>query len=464
MNHTPINHREQVITLESILDRDNLNAAYLQVVRNKGAAGVDGMPVDELLAYLKTHGQALVTSLRDGSYRPQPVRRVLIPKEGKGEFRPLGIPTVLDRFVQQATAQVLSERYDRTFSPYSHGFRPGRSCHTAIEQACRFANDGYTWIVDLDLAKFFDTVNHAKLLQILSNRCEGRVVSLIHRMLRAPADGNGKRTPCTMGTPQGGCVSPVLANILLNELDSELMRRGLRFVRYADDMMIFCRSEKAARRVFEHIRPFIEKKLFLRINVQKSKIVHICSKDLKFLGFGFYSKKQSEEKTEVLPVPHEKAKVKCKERLRALTQRNCGRSVEVVKRDLGQFIRGWVGYFRIGKMKGFVTETDRWLRRRIRQLYWKQWKRIHKRYSMLREYGVKPQKAWEWANTRKCYWRVAGSPVIETALTNTRLRNMGWLTLTELYEGKPARAMDNRPVRVRTLGGVGGRRGNPPPT
>lgn len=427
-------HDEQVITLESILDRDNLNAAYLQVCRNKGAAGVDGMEVQDLLPHLKEHGQELVKSLREGTYRPLPVRRVLIPKEEKGKFRPLGIPTVVDRMVQQAVAQRLSELYEGVFSPNSHGFRPNRSCHTAIRQALEYANQGYTWVVDLDLAKFFDTVNHSKLLQLLGQTCESRLVSLIHKMLRAPIVENDKQTPSTMGTPQGGCVSPVLANILLHELDSELTRRGLRFVRYADDMMIFCKSKKAGLRVFAHIQPFIEQKLFLKLNVQKSKIVHICSHDLKFLGFGFHQRRTKEGNNAIVPVVHQKAKAKCKEKLRALTQRNCGRSAVIVRQALTLFIRGWVNYYGIAQMKAFLRGTDEWLRRRIRQYYWKQWKRTTRRNQMLRLLKATPEKAWQWANTRKSYWAIAGSAILSSTLTSAYLRKQGWPTLSQYYE------------------------------
>lgn len=240
-----------MLTLETILDRNNLNRAYKAVVANKGSAGVDGMEVGDLLGHLKTHGAALVQSITEGQYRPSPVRRVLIPKEN-GQTRPLGIPTVVDRMVQQAVAQMLVEEYESVFSDGSHGFRPGRSCSTAMDQALRYANEGYKWVVDLDLAKFFDTVNHSKLLQVLSERVKDRrVIRLIHRMLRAPVSVDGKVEQREIGTPQGGPVSPVLANILLNELDQELTRRGHRFVRYADDMMIFA---VARRRHTTHLR------------------------------------------------------------------------------------------------------------------------------------------------------------------------------------------------------------------
>ena len=242
-----------MVTLEAILERNNLNRAYKQVKANRGGPGVDGMTVDEPLDYLRAHAVEIVETVKAGKYKPQPVRRVMIPKEEKGKFRPLGIPTAVDRVIQQAIAQKLSDEYEPVFSLHSHGFRPCRSCRTAIDEALDIANQGYVWVVDLDLSKFFDTVNHSKLLQLLSDKLkDGRVVSLIHKILRAPIQEGDKIMPCEIGTPQGGPVSPVLANIMLNELDHELERRGHRFVRYADDMMIFCRSRKAAERTLRH--------------------------------------------------------------------------------------------------------------------------------------------------------------------------------------------------------------------
>ena len=258
-----------MVTLEAILERNNLNRAYKQVKANRGGPGVDGMTVDEFLDYLRAHAVEMVETVKAGKYKPQPVRRVMIPKEEKGKFRPLEIPTAVDRVIQQAIAQKLSDEYEPVFSLHSHGFRPCRSCRTAIDEALDIANQGYVWVVDLDLSKFFDTVNHSKLLQLLSDKLkDGRVVSLIHKILRAPIQEGDKITPCEIGTPQGGPVSPVLANIMLNELDHELERRGHRFVRYADDMMIFCRSRKAAERTLRHLKPYVEGKLFLKLNEQ----------------------------------------------------------------------------------------------------------------------------------------------------------------------------------------------------
>lgn len=421
-----------MIELETILERGNLNRAFKAVVANKGSAGVDGMEVGDLLAYLKVQGADLVKSIKEGRYKPSPVRRVFIPKEN-GEKRPLGIPTVVDRFVQQATAQVLMQEYESVFSDSSHGFRPKRSCSTAMDQALRHANEGYRWVVDLDLAKFFDTVKHSKLLQVMANRVKDRrVIRLIHRMLRAPVSQNGKTEKREIGTPQGGPVSPVLANILLNELDHELETRGHRFVRYADDMMIFCRSKKAAYRTLERIKPFIEGKLFLKVNEEKTKVRYIADSDVKFLGFGFwqqYDKKSGG--TVIKDRPHQKSLAKCKDKLRELTARNRGQSLDGFRRKLKEFVRGWMGYFGRSSLGNFVRNTDQWLRRRIRQIYWKQWKKVSMRYRALRRLGMSDSKAWEWANTRKSYWRVANSWILATTLTNDFLRSKGWMCLAD---------------------------------
>lgn len=390
------------------------------------------MTVEELPDWLRQHHSELMQALKEGSYKPQPVLRVLIPKEESGKFRPLGIPTAVDRFVQQAVAQELSREYEKVFSDNSHGFRPSRSCHTAIQQAETLANEGYTWAVDLDLAKFFDTVNHSKLLRILSQRIrDGKLISLIHKFLRAPIVENGKVTPSTIGTPQGGPISPVLANIMLNELDQELEQRGHKFVRYADDMMILCRSKKSALRTLESIRHFIEERLLLKLNTEKSKVCRITDPSLKFLGFGFY--RQTKDRR-IVCVPHQKSKRKCKQRLKLLTLRSNGQSLESFRQKLKQFVVGWCNYFGIGAMSSFVKETDEWLRRRIRQLYWKQWKKIGTKFKALLKLGVTKEKAWMWANSRKGYWQIAHSWVLSTTLKTNFLRSIGWVCLGDVYK------------------------------
>ncbi|MDM8218750.1 group II intron reverse transcriptase/maturase [Parasutterella secunda] len=419
-----------MVTLEAILNRNNLNRAWKQVVKNKGSAGEDGMKVENLLPYLREHGPELVQSVKDGSYKPQPVLRVLIPKEEKGQFRPLGIPTVIDRLIQQAVQQKLSEEYEEVFLDSSHGFRPNRSCQTALKQSLTYANEGYRWVVDLDLAKFFDTVNHSKLLQLLSDRIkDGRVISLIHKFLRAPIKEGDKITRNSIGTPQGGPISPTLANVVLHELDKELARRGHKSVRYADDMMIFCRSRKAAERTLARIKPFIEKKLFLQLNEQKTKIRYITSADVKFLGFGFWTAKDGEIKAR----PHQKSKDKCRAKLKELTSRSRGQSLDKFREKLAEFIRGWVNYFRTTSMHVFVRQTDEWLRRRIRQIYWKQWKKPRTRHRALVKLGLLASRAREFANTRKSYWHVANSYILSMTLKNDFLKQRGWVCLNDIY-------------------------------
>ena len=343
-----------MVTLEAILERNNLNRAYKQVKANRGGPGVDGMTVDELLDYLRAHAVEIVETVKAGKYKPQPVRRVMIPKEEKGKFRPLGIPTAVDRVIQQAIAQKLSDEYEPVFSLHSHGFRPCRSCRTAIDEALDIANQGYVWVVDLDLSKFFDTVNHSKLLQLLSDKLkDGRVVSLIHKILRAPIQEGDKITPCEIGTPQGGPVSPVLANIMLNELDHELERRGHRFVRYADDMMIFCRSRKAAERTLRHLKPYVEGKLFLKLNEQKTKICRMTDPNLKFLGFGCWQSRDV-----VKARTHQKSKAKCRQRLKAITSRSRGRSLEEYRKEHEGF-RPWLGQLFRGVDDGEIRQTHR---------------------------------------------------------------------------------------------------------
>ena len=420
-----------MVTLEAILESTNLNQAWKRVVANKGSAGVDGMEVGDLRAHLFEHGPELVQSIKAGKYKPQPVLRVLIPKEEKGKFRPLGIPTAIDRWVQQAVQQKLSEEYEKVFSESSHGFRPNRSCQTAVEQCLKLANEGYVWVVDLDLAKFFDTVNHSKLLQLLSERIkDGRVISLIHKFLRAPVLEDGKSTPNTIGTPQGGPISPILANIMLNELDKKLEERGHPFVRYADDMMIFCKSRKAAERTLANIKPFIEKKHFLKLNEEKTKIRYIGSSDVKFLGFGFYAGKDGKIKAR----PHQKSKDKCVKRLREITSRSRGQSLDAFRKQLSEFVRGWVNYFLRSDMAIFVRDTDKWLRRLIRQIYWKQWKKVSTKYRALQKLVASASTAWQYANTRKSYWHTANSWILATTLTNGFLHRKGWVCLGDVYK------------------------------
>lgn len=422
-----------MITLESILEKDNLNKAFRQVVSNKGTAGIDDMTVDELEPWIRAHPHELTNRIQSGKYRQHPVMRVYIPKDN-GEKRPLGIPRVIDRLVQQAVAQELSREFEPIFSDNSYGFRPNRSAHDAIRKVIANANDGYEYVIDLDLAKFFDTVNHSKLLQVLSETIkDGRVISLIHKFLRAKIMDEGKVTTPTIGTPQGGPVSPVLANILLNELDKELDKRGHHFVRYADDMMIMCKSQRAAQRTYESISKFIEKKLFLNINKDKTKICHL-SEDVKFLGYTFIKRQlKNDETTKWHASVHRKSLAKLKVKIKALTDRRCPKGWSTTKTELNTVLRGWFNYFRLGIRKSLVTTIDGWTRRRIRQMYWKTWKKISTRIKELEKLGINKDKAYQWGNSSKSYWRIAGSFILCRALTNKTIKDEGWSLLSDLF-------------------------------
>jgi group II intron reverse transcriptase/maturase len=414
--------------LEGILSSRNLNLAYKRVKKNKGAGGVDGMGVEDLLKYLKDNGEELRRTIMDGQYRPQPVRRVEIPKEN-GKTRKLGIPTAVDRVIQQAIAQVLTPIYEPQFSDSSYGFRPKRSTHDAIRACQRNIRDGYKYVVDMDLEKFFDTVNQSKLIETLSRSIkDGRVISLIHKYLKAGVVVCGRFEETELGVPQGGPLSPLCANIILNELDRELERRGHRFVRYADDMLIFCKSKRAADRTLENLIPFIEQELFLKVNREKTEAAYVGK--VKFLGYAFYITKDRDAGIRV----HPKSVVKMKAKIREITARSNGKGDEQRKLKLKQIITGWVNYFKLADMKTLIKETDQWLRRRIRMVIWKQWKRVRTRYAMLRKLGITDWIAWEGANIRKGYWRVASNPIITKAISAERLKKAGYFNFLDYYE------------------------------
>ena len=412
--------------LEQILTDENLEKAYRQVKKNKGAGGIDGMQVDELLPYLRENQKKLVQTLRDGKYHPRPVRRVEIPKEN-GKTRKLGIPTVVDRLIQQAICQVLTPIYEQQFSDNSYGFRPKRSAHDALKKCQTNITEGYRYVVDMDLEKYFDTVNQSRLIQILSETIkDGRVISLIHKFLNAGVMVGGMFEDSPEGVPQGGPLSPLLGNVMLNECDWELQKRGHRFVRYADDMMIFCRSKKAAKRTLEKILPFIEGKLFLKVNREKTKVAHV--KAVKFLGYGFYIYR-GEGRLRV----HPKSVRKLKEKIRIVTGRSNGMGVDERKSRLNSIVRGWMNYFKLADAKQLLQRLDEWIRRRIRMVTWKRWKKIRTRFRNLVKAGLDKGKAWEFANSRKGYWRVAGSPILSRAIPNVFLKRAGYLGLMEIY-------------------------------
>ena len=411
--------------MEQILHPDNLNKAYKRVKSNKGAGGVDGMSVDELLTFLKDNKKQLVQKLMEGKYKPKPARRVEIPKETKGEFRKLGVPTVVDRVFQQAITQVLSPIYEEQFSGNSYGFRPKRGAHDALKQCQQNVNDGYVYVVDMDLEKFFDTVCQSKLIELLSRTIkDNRLISLIHKYLNAGIISKGMFEKTDVGMPQGGPLSPLLSNIMLNELDKELKRRGHRFVRYADDCMIFCKSRKSAVRTLNNIVPYIEGKLFLKVNREKTKVSHISK--VKYLGYSFYRYKGKCR----LKV-HSKSAAKMKAKLKELTSRNNGWGNEYRAMKLTQFIRGWVNYFAMADMKKLLITTDEWLRRRLRAIYWKQWKKVKTRYRMINKFGVPKCKVHQLANCRKGIWRAA--LMLNSVLTNKVIASLGNISMTDYY-------------------------------
>jgi len=412
--------------LEKIIDRNNLNQAFKRVKANKGSHGIDGMKVDELLQYLKENGDNLRQSILDGSYKPNPVRRVEIPKQD-GKKRPLGIPTAVDRVIQQAIAQVLIPIFEEKFSENSYGFRPNRSAHQAILKCKQYMDNRYKWAVDIDLEKYFDTVNHDKLIGLVYKEVKDiRVISLIRKYLQAGVMINGVVNTTEKGVPQGGNLSPLLSNIMLNELDTELEKRGLNFCRYADDCNIYVKSKKAAERVMYSITKFIEEDLKLKVNKDKSKVDRPWK--LKYLGFSFYNKKDG-----MGIRVHNKSVEKIKATLKKITGRSNAMSMEYRAVKLKQTITGWINYFKLADLKGTLRELDKWLRRRLRLCYWKQWKKIKTKHDNLVKLGLDSFKAWEYANTRKGYWRISNSPVLARTLSNNYLKEQGFITLTESY-------------------------------
>lgn len=431
-DYSKITEKSSVITdywtnnlLELILRKDNLNKAYKQVKRNKGKGGIDGMQVDGLLPFLRENQRSLIQKIREGKYKPNPVRRVEIPKETKGEYRQLGIPTAVDRVIQQAIAQELTPIYEEQFSENSFGFRPGRGAHDALRQCQKNVDEGYVYVIDMDLEKFFDTVSQSKLIEVLSRTIkDGRVISLIHKYLNAGVIANGIFERTEVGMPQGGPLSPLLSNVMLNELDKELERRGHRFVRYADDCMILCKSKKSAERTLRKIIPFIEGKLFLKVNRKKTEVAHISK--VKYLGYTFYRYKGKCR----LRV-HAKSVAKMKNKIRELTDRNKGISNKKREKEYQEYVRGWVQYYRLADMKGLLKRTDEWARRRIRAVYWKQWKKIKTRYRMLKALGMEHWMAKELACSRKGYWRMA--QVLNQIFSKKIIARLGYTSMSDYY-------------------------------
>lgn len=414
--------------LEKILDKENLNKAYKHVKANKGAPGVDGVTVNEAYDNIVQNKEKWLYQMRKRTYKPQPVRRVQIPKEN-GKMRNLGVPTVFDRIIQQAMVQVLSPIFEEQFSETSYGFRPGRCCENAVVKALEYLNDGYEWIVDIDLERFFDTVDQDRLINIIMRTIkDGDVVSLIRKYLSAGVMDKGITRATEKGTPQGGNLSPLLSNIMLNELDKELETRGLRFVRYADDCIILVKSEKAANRVLESITKFIEKKLGLKANAEKSKVTRPTK--TKYLGFSFWKDTKGKWK----PKPHLKSYQKVKRKLKQLTCRRRSISLDERIKQINYVVRGWVNYFRIANMKNAIQEIDEHLRTRIRVVIWKQWKKASRKEKALLQLGVKPDIAYNLARTSKGYQLVAKTDWLKFAINIERLRKRGLIFLSDQYQ------------------------------
>jgi RNA-directed DNA polymerase len=399
-------------SMEDVVESENLKAALAQVKRNKGAAGVDGMTVGELSAHLKEHWPAIRAQLLDGTYKPQPVRRVEIPK-ASGGLRPLGIPTVLDRLIQQAVMQVLQADWDRTFAETSFGFRPGRSAHRAVERAQAYIAAGHSIVVDIDLEKFFDRVNHDILMGLVAKR----ILKLIRAFLNAGVLEGGLVSPTEEGTPQGGPLSPLLSNLMLDVLDKELEKRGHRFVRYADDCNIYVRSQRAGERVLAGVERFLEKRLKLKINKAKSAVAKPSVR--KFLGFSFTGGQEPRRRIAPQALARFKAKV------RELTRRTRGRCLVQIAKELSTYLIGWHGYFGFCQTPSVLRVLDQWIRRRLRAVAWKQWKYGPARFAELRRRGVGRDLAAQTAGSPRGPWRLANSPALTIALPNGFFASLG---------------------------------------
>lgn len=413
--------------MEQILSKENLNTAYLQVVRNKGAEGVDDMKYTDLKEHLEKNGEIIKEQLRTRKYKPQPVRRVGIPKPDGG-IRNLGVPTVTDRFVQQAVAQVLTPIYEEQFHDHSYGFRPNRCAQQAIITALDMMNDGNDWIVDIDLEKFFDTVKHDKLMTLIGRTIkDGDVISITRKFLVSGIMVDDEYKESVIGTPQGGNLSPLLANIMLNELDKEMEQRGLSFVRYADDCIIMVGSEMSAKRVMRNLTKFIEEKLGLKVNMTKSKVDRPAG--LKYLGFGFYFDSRTHQ---YKAKPHAKSVAKFKARMKQLTCRSWGVGNDYKLKKLNELIRGWINYFKIGSMKVLCAKIDRNIRYRMRMCIWKHWKTPQNRAKNLIKLGVPRWSAWKTAYLHG-YAKPARCGDLQIAINNKRLASFGLISMLDYY-------------------------------
>lgn len=411
---------------ELVFSRENLEAALRRVEANRGAPGADGLRTEELRSWCSGHWAGVRESLDAGTYRPQPVRQVMIPKPD-GRMRKLGVPTVLDRLIQQAIAQVLVPVFDPGFVPVSYGFRPGKSAHDAVRVAQTVIGQGYRWVIEVDLDAFFDRVNHDSLMARVARKVKDkRLLGLVRRFLEAGIMADGVRQPTSEGTPQGSPLSPLLSNIMLDDFDQEFWRRGHRFVRYADDIRVFVKSERAAERVLRQAVGLLEGKLRLKVNQEKSKINTAAVATL--LGYGFYFTAKG-VKLRADP----KALKRAKARIKQLTSRKWSISMGERIAVLNRFVRGWMGYFRLADTPRKFADLDEWFRRRMRQIRWKEWKRPRTRVANLRKLGIRPGLAYQWGMTSKAYWRVAGSAILQRALPNEHWRTLGLMFLHDVW-------------------------------
>ena len=415
-----------MVMLNQILERQNMIQALKRVEANKGSHGVDMMPVQTLRQHILENWETIKSQILNGTYEPQPVRRVEIPKPDGG-VRLLGIPTVTDRLIQQAISQILSKKYDQTFSDHSYGFRPNRSAHDAVRKAKGYLKEGYRWVIDMDLEKFFDKVNHDRLMATLAKRITDKpLLKLIRKYLQAGVMINGVVSSTEEGTPQGGPLSPLLSNIVLDELDKELEKRGHKFVRYADDCNIYVKTKRAGLRVMASIQRFIERKLRLKVNEKKSAVDRPWNR--KFLGFSFTFHK--EPKVRIA----KSSLVRMKKKIREITSRKMPYSMEYRIEKLNQYLMGWCGYFALADTRSIFKVLDSWIKRRLRMCLWKNWKNPRTRVRNLIRLKVPYGKAYEWGNTRKGYWRISKSPILHRTLGNSYWESQGLKSLQVRYE------------------------------
>lgn len=413
--------------LEEILSRSNMLAAYDRVVGNKGAAGIDGVEAENFQSQLQREWEHVKSNLEKGSYQPNAVKRVTIPKANGGE-RHLGIPTYMDRLIQQAISQVLVKQYEPTFSENSYGFRSEKNAHQAALKAKEYINAGYSHVVDLDLSQFFDRVNHDYLMNELSRRIEDkRVLKLIHKILRSEIADGKTRIPCKQGVPQGGPLSPLLSNIILDKLDKELEKRGHRYVRYADDCSIYVKTKRSGERVMESITHYIEKELKLIVNTVKSSVTRPW--EMKLLGFTFYHRK-GEKGISV----HRKSISSYKDKIRAITCRSKPYNMKVRLERIRQLNVGWGHYFKLSEAQSIFKELDMWVRSRIRLCYWQQWKKAKTRIAELTKLGIPRCQSYQWGHTRKGKWRSVQSPMLKRALSNSYLKKEGFTSLMDIVK------------------------------